>query len=38
MFNIRGKNIIVTGSRRSIGLKIAAEIRKIGTNLIRIEK
>ena len=38
MFNIRDKNIVITGSGRGIGLSLAIEIEKAGANVIRIDK
>ena len=38
MFNIQGKNIIITGSGSGIGLQLAKEIKKAGANVIRIDK
>ena len=38
MFNVRDKNIVITGSGRGIGLSLAIEIEKAGANVIRIDK
>ena len=38
MFDIRGKNIIITGSGKGIGLQLANGISEQGANVIRIDK
>ncbi len=38
MFNLKNKNIIITGSNQGIGLELALKLKKEGCNIIRIDK
>jgi len=38
IFNLKGKNIIVTGSNRGNGFAIAKALKQFGANIIRIDK
>lgn len=38
MFNLKNRNIIITGSNQGIGLELANKLREINCNVIRLDK